>query len=484
MLDEKLTYVNVGPHGTFKKSGSLVTTPADIDAIFAHLESSGTAKLAVHFHGGLIAESDGKRISDKMRAVYEAAGSHPVTFIWETGLVETITRNLNTIYQTDLFQKVLVWVIKKAAKKLGLGSGAKGVGTELTSAQVDAELAKDFPFDEIGVGEGARGGAGPVTQADLDRYEEETRAELEEDMDQDDEFKAILASGEAGTVLADLDRLAPPLEDRQKGVLTLVRAAATVAKVAVRVLRRFVNKHDHGFYPTVIEEILRELYLADAGAWMWGGMKRAAEDMWLPNANLTGADRHAGRYFLEGLVRLQQRTGLTVDLIGHSAGSIAICQLFQTAAADQLPLKVRHVLLLAPAARSDLFHKEIALHPERFMSLRTFTMADRFESQDRLAGPIYTRSLLYLISGALEDGDDVPVVGMERYLSGAPPYDDTVLMDIRTFLLPMQGSRLVLSRTDVLAPSAGDGFISNSTKHGDFDDDQDTRASLTAIIAG
>ena len=141
------------------------------------------------------------------------------------------------------------------------------------------------------------------------------------------------------------------------------------------------------------------------------------------------------------------------------------------------------LVLLAPAARSDLFHREIARHPERFEHLRTFTMADRYESQDRLAGPIYTRSLLYLISGALEDGDDVPVVGMERYLSGAPPHDEAALVDIRAFLLPAQGPRLVLSRTDQLAPGAGAGFRSNSTKHGDFDDDPDTRASLTAIIA-
>ena len=33
----KLNYVNVGPKGTFKKSGDLHTTPEDIDKIFSHL---------------------------------------------------------------------------------------------------------------------------------------------------------------------------------------------------------------------------------------------------------------------------------------------------------------------------------------------------------------------------------------------------------------------------------------------------------------
>jgi len=160
---------------------------------------------------------------------------------------------------------------------LGLGIGAKGVGTEMSDARVDAELARAFPFDDLDVGEGARGGAGPVTLAGLDMDEQEIQAELEEDMDGDEEFKAILASGDAGSDLADLDRLAPSPEDRQRGTLTVAKAAATVARVAVRVLRRFVGKHDHGFYPTVVEEILRELYLADTGAWVWRGMKTAAD---------------------------------------------------------------------------------------------------------------------------------------------------------------------------------------------------------------
>jgi len=60
-------------------------------------------------------------------------------------------------------------------------------------------------------------------------------------------------------------------------------------------------------------------------------------------------------------------------------------------------VKVRNVLLLAPAARADLFYDEIVSKEDRYEALRIFTMSDNYECKDRLAGPLYTRSLLYFI---------------------------------------------------------------------------------------
>src|SRR5438874_3622153 len=93
-----LNYVNVGPHGTFTPSGHLATTPADVDAIFKHLADTNKQKLALHFHGGLIDEGAGLDIARKMAPLYAGAGAHPVTFVWETGLVETISTNLERLY--------------------------------------------------------------------------------------------------------------------------------------------------------------------------------------------------------------------------------------------------------------------------------------------------------------------------------------------------------------------------------------------------
>ena len=96
-----LNYINAGPHGTFRPSGDLNTSPQDIDAIFDHLTQTGADRLVVHVHGGLVSEAKGLRIAKMMAPVYSCAGAHPVSFIWETGLIETISRNLTDIYQSS-----------------------------------------------------------------------------------------------------------------------------------------------------------------------------------------------------------------------------------------------------------------------------------------------------------------------------------------------------------------------------------------------
>lgn len=67
-----------------------------------------------------------------------------------------------------------------------------------------------------------------------------------------------------------------------------------LAAIAYRVIRRHVRGRDHGFYPTVVEELLRELYLANLGAWVWDQMKEKAAAMWLPNDGLSGDERRVG----------------------------------------------------------------------------------------------------------------------------------------------------------------------------------------------
>ena len=468
-----LTYINIGPHGTFKKSGAVQTTSADIDQFLDYVKLQAVTKLVIHFHGGLISEKSGLAIAQKMAPLYRDAGAVPVTVVWETGLLETFRSNLTKIHQTRVFQKILVWVLKKAAARLGVGVDAKGVGVEMTDDQVLAELKSDALFENMQIGVGARGGGGPVSEAALPAMQGDVAAELELEIDED--FLALV--DEPGQNQQIADAMSEPGAAGAKGAVTAVKAAWAVAKIVVRVVRRFIDKRDHGFYPTVIEEILREYYLADLGGWLWTGMKDAGADMWKDNAGLIGDARHAGRYFIEGLAAVQQATNVKVDLVAHSAGAVAICRLLNVAAANLPQLKFRNVLLLAPAVRSDVFHAEVVSFPARFDSLRIFTMSDAFESADRLAGPVYTRSLLYLISGVLEGTDDEPIVGMERYLSGASPYDSADLNSIRTFLTAP--NRLVLAKTT--SPGV-DGLRSESVRHGDFDDDPLTRASLVHII--
>ena len=471
-----LHYVNVGPHGTFRRSGHLETTPAHIDAIFAHLRDSSADKLTVHFHGGLIKESAGGDIARKMWDLFKDE-SHPVTFVWETGLLETITRNLNTLHGTRLYQKVVKYAIRHAAKHLGGSVGARGAGEAMSMDEIQQELEAVQPFDRYD--EEARGAAALMDEAEVDAAAPEIEAELELDLETDPEVADALETEAPHTELLDPSLVDEIESESARGIISTAVLAKKLAGIVLRVLRRFVGKRDHGFYPTVVEETLRELYLTDLGAWVWSGMKSAAEEMWDENDGAITADGHVGSYFLEGLADLQRERGITIDLVGHSAGSIAICHMLRTAANRHPELEIRHILFLAPACTMDLFYEDIVTRPDRYESFRMFTMEDDLETKDELVPFVYTRSLLYLISGALEKDADHTIAGLARQLSGQPPYDSAELTTVSDFVRAAGENRLVLSEVT----DGGAGLNSASHKHGAFDDDPVTRASLKAIVA-
>ncbi len=248
-----------------------------------------------------------------------------------------------------------------------------------------------------------------------------------------------------------------------------------LAATTYRILVRYWHGRQHGFYPTVVEEVLRELYVASAGRWIWGAMKNAAKDMFRSNAGQKNLDLHVGLYLIQRLAPLN----LPINLIGHSAGSIAICELLAAAALENLRLPIRNVILLAPAATSDLFLNEIVSRPERFGRLRMFTMHDDYESKDILVPYVYPRSLLYLVSGIMEEKADTPICGMQRYQTAAKPYDDSNLAAIKGFL--QKEDRLVLSKT---ADDSTMGFRCSALKHGNFNEDLLTRESVQTILRG
>lgn len=472
-----LNYINVGPHGSFTSSGHLATTPADIDAIFNHLHATNQKKLAIHFHGGLIDEGAGLDIARKMAPLYSQAGCHPVTFVWETGLVETISRNLQRLHETTLFQKLVTYVIRHVGKRLGGGIGDKGPGQAMGLDEIEQELRRLDAFDRFDLG--ARGGAAGLEEADLPTARDEIEIEVEQELAADVEFSNLVSSGMAETEHLKPEVRGPVAPGSARGLLEMATLAKAVATVAFKVLQRYVKGIDHGFYPTVVEETLRELYLADFGMWVWQGMKDAGSEMWLPNPPAIDEKSHVGTYFLEKLSAFQQNRHLTLDLIGHSAGAIAICEMYKAAAARALALNVRNLLLLAPACRSDLFLAEIVEKPARFSAFRMFTMSDEWERKDQLVPGVYTRSLLYFISGVLENSADVPIAGLARHQAGEGAYDTPSLLKIRQWLCEAGKQRLALAKTG----PAGAGLATDAFRHGDFDDDLRTRESLKAILA-
>ena len=323
---------------------------------------------------------------------------------------------------------------------------------------------------ENGKGAAARGGVA-VVEADLDGLKQDLQAEFQEDVDGD------------ATVVAEVDALAGRKPDAEaRGLISGLKTAKMLAAIAYRVIRRHIRGRDHGFYPTVVEELLRELYLADLGAWVWGRMKEKAAAMWLPNDGLSGDERRVGSYVLERIAALQAaRPDFRVNLVGHSAGSIAICELLRAAAARSINVQVNTIAFLAPAGRSELGVTELVRHPDRFKRFRCYTMRDDYEREDRLVPGVYTRSLLYFISGVLEpDEVDAPLMGMMRHASGQSPFETGPAADWAGFMTAQQ--RLVLSNSTKIDPGAVAGRRTSSHSHGGFDDDGLTRESLTELL--
>ncbi|MCE8007509.1 hypothetical protein [Aestuariivita sp.] len=473
----KLNYINVGPHGTFKPSGDLKTSPGDIDAIFAHLTASNADRLSVHFHGGLVAEGKGLRIAESMFPVYTSAGAHAVSFIWETGLIETLWRNLTAISETKLFQKLLRYAIRELTKRLGADLTGRGEGVPMSLPEIEAELEKLEKFE--GFDATARGGAARLDEEELEFIRDEMELDLLLEIEQDEAFGEL-----ADNLSAEDTKLRPSVANELNTAdgrgPTLFKIAKLLASVVFRVLRRYIRGRDHGLYPTVVEELVREFYLDDFGGWVWGNMKDVSAQMFLSNTGPISDASHPGTYFLERLAAHQAANpGFAVDLIGHSAGSIAICNLFRSLEKSGIALSVRNVVFLAPACTTRLMHDEVVARPERYKRFRMFTMSDAYEQKDHLVKGVYTRSLLYLISGVLEEEADTPIAGMERFWTAQAPFDVPHLAKTATWLQEADKNRAVMSVTTDQAP----GLNSTAQKHGDFDNDDPTRASLTALVA-
>lgn len=480
LLNPREYVVNVGPHGTFRKSGNFQSMPKDIDRMFAEFRQKSVKKIALYFHGGLVNERSGLESAARVAEYLQLAGAAPVCFVWETGLVETVSNNISKISQTKLFNKLLKLLIKKTVRTIGFDSPlARGkAGAIITDEQIEAELLKPEPFSEynrFADVANARTAIG-ADAINLVVLEKELVPEINNIITKDREFVALIND----TKLTTIDTKA---QNGSRGIISIANFVGHVVKIIVRIISRFKEKRDHDLYPTIVEEILREFYIAEVGAWVWKLMKDKAGYMWNSNNGRAGTDQYAGRYFLEQLAAYKKEFPETkINLIGHSAGSIAICHLLATTSTLALPFQYENVLFLAPACSVDLFKQEMLSRPDRFKQLRVYTMSDEYECKDMLVPYFYTHSLLYLISGILEDeGEsyDSFILGLKRHTGFISPYDIAELKDVHVYFNEQGKDREVLS---VTLEHAGDGLRSGAKTHGDFDDDVLTLTSIQYLL--
>jgi hypothetical protein len=500
--------INTGKHGVLHG-----TTTDQIESLFQTLKTK--SQIVLYFHGGLVPREAGMKIADKLLPGFLAVDNYPVFFVYETGFLEIVARNLTDIAGEDIFKVLLKWVLKYAIAKLRLPVGAKGIeAVQPTDIELHEELSKREEGREPFAGEPVIRDVEPVTEVE----EQELREDLAQDSDLMETIEAIGKSGEseveadagtrgpgAGTqksaqtlmspeVVAEINNdVAYAESGGSRGVLTTATVLYRAGKVLVRTIDRFRHHRDHGVYPTVVEEILREFYIANIGTSIWEDIKAETYDTFVETA---GQDR-GGVFFLDQLAVLLATTPKAswprINLVGHSTGGVFIDNLLAAVAQRQeagtfaADFRFGHIVLLAPACTFWAFNEAVRKHHNLFESIRIFGMTDENESKDGIVPCIYTRSLLYFVSGVLEkkptgeNAADVPLVGMQRFYIQTSVYnalDEKLVQEyVNDGTLPATGRRSVWSRCD-----DGTGLNSHALSHGDFDDDLATLDSVRSII--
>jgi hypothetical protein len=235
-----------------------------------------------------------------------------------------------------------------------------------------------------------------------------------------------------------------------------------------------------------LDETLEPLVGSLAGKSLWDEMKE--------NARLATSDRDGGaRISLKYLDKLiAGDPSYEVHLVAHSAGGIFLAPFAQLLTSrgkitsgvlkgsTGYGRNVSSCTLWAPGIRIDEFRQTYlpAIKNGSLGHFALFTLTDEAEQDDQ-CGHIYHKSLLYLVSRALEDQSEgeipgevegEPLLGLARSIE-----DDPELVN----LLRSDKAAWIQAPND--APE-NTPWASRARQHGDFDDDHTTLKSTLARI--
>jgi hypothetical protein len=281
-----------------------------------------------------------------------------------------------------------------------------------------------------------------------------------------------------------------------KAILSGALLARHALVITSRVVRRFFKHRDHGLHTTVVEEILRELYIDQVGTEVWQFMKQDSADTFEHEGRLPERAGWLLMGLLGDLVKQRKADGQplpVVSIVGHSAGCIYASNLLNYLYQARLApasswycsaFQVDKLVFLAPAATAKVFAGVLEKHDSAplFGAFRMYSLSDSDEKGYYEVPVLYPGSLLYIISGLLEREDDegsgdMPLVGMQRYDRTEFPFTEPEVLKIVEFLT---------SRPDQLVWSGdnrGPGLNCDSKRHGEFDRTEKTVASFLHFLS-
>ncbi|MDM0044248.1 C1 family peptidase [Variovorax dokdonensis] len=177
---------------------------------------------------------------------------------------------------------------------------------------------------------------------------------------------------------------------------------------------------------------------------------------------------------------------LEIHLVGHSAGSIILGHMLQVLTQRGLSQRIASIHLYAPACTVQFANRYYAPHQELMKRLYLNILSEKNERDDSVAA-IYRKSLLYLVSNALEPDVRTPLLGMANVLDpayaawdGSSATGEALGNWRNAFAVAGLGDRTRLLEADRVRVAEPDQFIRAS--HGCFDNDIDTIAGTLALI--
>jgi hypothetical protein len=250
---------------------------------------------------------------------------------------------------------------------------------------------------------------------------------------------------------------------RSKGLGDVIESAVRAAQEAM----------DRAF------EVAAEKIIGKA---VWSQMKQNAAMAATPNGPL-----------VKILKSLSVHNGRKIHLLGHSAGSIMIGHLLDVAGRNSIDMSFASCGLYAPACTlgfaAEKYGKALASGaPLAKAGLHIDILSDEAETSDSVG--VYGKSLLYLVSRALEDEHKMPILGLQLAIQPdnirkpGMELSQPLTSDHRKRWMNLAGK---LSRVTVTAHK-GPKIRSSTTlrediAHGTFDNDIDIiNASLARIL--
>lgn len=446
--------------------------------------------LVIHIHGGLVAsERIRATAEDRLNAAYASGDSASLFVVWGTDLLTQLRTNFKDIVSSVLFKRLVMRLTRFLAAKI-----FRSIDAEARGAYDPPNLFMDnFEDPEVVANfldtwrEGRE-----QTSKSYDSLGAEELDWLKQEFDDPvlrHQINGLVAShqirgeGSGGDakvealpkVVANVD---PKVLEELFGAEEDTRAFEWLAIIAFarslvsNVLRRFREGRDYGLYPTIVEEVARKLYLDTLGGGVWEAMKGDTADAFNSNS-----ERPAGLALLERLDQWQsQADDRRIVLVGHSAGSVYICRLLQSASVERR----FEVIFQTAACTFDLFSEVVTQHSEKIKHFRNFALSDEQERGYFEIPVFYMGSLLYIISGLLEDEVDKPIVGMERYWDDSHKEVYDAIDSVRT-------SKAWIAKNDpnahVWSPAVGvSGRECDFERHGDAPSNDRMLSSIQHIL--